>query len=222
MHEIWKLIEEAIDTTIKDLRNLFRLVKENEEIKDRVLGGLRNLFRIEKENKTIKDIIVRNIRNLFENEEEENYCKPVRLSNFWSNNYIEDESNGDRNKALSVEEYLNKIRPYLKDIINNLKKSDTWKIQLTIANNFISSIDNDEEREMHSKSDNIEIMMNDKADETVDSLWFTWFDSRKNRYKNNLGSMKGRECVFDYVQLLYYKCHKINPNLGGSKTKKQQ
>ena len=40
----------------------------------------------------------------------------------------------------SVEEYLNKIRPYLKDII---------KIQLTITNNFISSIDNDEEGVMH-------------------------------------------------------------------------
>ena len=45
----------------------------------------------------------------------------------------------------SVEEYLNKIRPYLKDIIKNLGKSDTQKIQLTITNNFISSIDNDEE-----------------------------------------------------------------------------
>ena len=30
--------------------------------------------------------------------------------------------------------------------MNNLKKSDTQKIQLAIANNFISSIDNDEER----------------------------------------------------------------------------
>ena len=54
----------------------------------------------------------------------------------------------------SVEEYLNKIRQYLNDIINNLKKSDTWKIQLAIANNFISSIGEDEERTMHSKSDN--------------------------------------------------------------------
>ena len=44
---------------------------------------------------------------------EENYYKPVRVSNFWSNNYIEQESNGDKNKRLSVEEYLNKIRPYL-------------------------------------------------------------------------------------------------------------
>ena len=34
--------------------------------------------------------------------------------------------------------------------MNNLKKSDTQKIQLAIANNFISSIDNDEERVMHS------------------------------------------------------------------------
>ena len=28
--------------------------------------------------------------------------------------------------------------------------------------------------------------------------------------------MEGSEFVFGYVYLLYYKCHKINPNLGGS------
>ena len=136
----------------------------------------------------------------------------ITVRNFWSNNYIEYESNSDRNKTLSVEEYLNNIRPYLKDIINNLKKSDMWKIQLTIANNFISSIDNDEERVVHSKSDNIEIMINDEADEVIKEL----SDSLKNRYQINLESMKGSEFVFDYVHLLYYKCHKINLNPGGS------
>ena len=40
-----------------------------------------------------------------------------------------------------------------------LKKSDTWTIQLAIEINFISSKDVDEERVMHSKSDNIEIMI---------------------------------------------------------------
>ena len=30
--------------------------------------------------------------------------------------------------------------------------------------------------------------------------------SLKNRYQNNLKSMKGSEFVFDYVQLLYYEC----------------
>ena len=38
----------------------------------------------------------------------------------------------------------------------------------------------------------------------------------KKRYQNNLESMKGNEFVFDYVYLLYYKCHKTNLNRGGS------
>ena len=141
-------------------------------------------------------------------EEEENYYKPVTVNNFWSNNYIECESSSDRNKTLSNEEYLNKFNPYLKDTINNLKMSDSWKIQLTIANNFISSIDNDDECVMHSKSDNIKLMNNDEADEVIKAL----FDSIINIYRNNLESMKGSEFVFDYVQVLYYKYHKINLN----------
>ena len=44
----------------------------------------------------------------------------LREGNLWSNNYIENESNGDRNKTLSVEEYLHKIRQYLKNIISKL------------------------------------------------------------------------------------------------------
>ena len=48
-----------------------------------------------------------------------------------------------------VEEYLNEIKQYLKYITNNLKNSYTWKIQLTIANNFIFSTDNNEECVMH-------------------------------------------------------------------------
>ena len=55
--------------------------------------------------------------------------------------------------------------------MNNLKKSDTWKIQLTISNNFNSFLDNDEERVLHSKSDNIEIMFNDEADEVMEQLF---------------------------------------------------
>ena len=59
--------------------------------------------------------MIRDIRNLFE--EQEDYYIPVRVGNFLSNNYIEFKNNGDRNKAPSVEEYLNKITPYLKGII---------------------------------------------------------------------------------------------------------
>ena len=133
-------------------------------MKDRILRDIRNVFRLENENKAIKDIIVRDIRNHLENEERENYYKPVRVINFWSNNYIEQESKSYRNKRLSVEEYLIKIRLYLKDILNNLKTFDMQKNQLKIPNNFISFIDSDKEHVMHLKSNNIEIMMNDEAD----------------------------------------------------------
>ena len=58
-----------------------------------------------------------------------------------SNNCIEYESNGDRNKTRPIEGYLFKIRLYVKDILNDLQKSDTWKIELTVAINFVSSKD---------------------------------------------------------------------------------
>ena len=71
----------------------------------------------------IKDILryIRDIRNLSELEnEEEYYYKPIRFGNFHINNYIKYESNG-----LSIEEYLNAIRSYLKVVLNNIKKSDS-------------------------------------------------------------------------------------------------
>ena len=46
---------------------------------------------------------------------------------------------------------------------------------------------------MHSKSDNIEIMIKDEADEVIKEL----FDSHKNRYQNNLESTNSSEFVFD-------------------------
>ena len=106
----------------KDIRNLFRLKKEQNytAVKDAW-----NIFGQEKEAKAIEDRIIRDIKNFFQHEkEEENYHKTVRVINFWSNNYIEYESDVDKNKTLSAEKYLNKISPYLKDV-SNLKKSDT-------------------------------------------------------------------------------------------------
>ena len=75
---------------------------------------------------------------------------------------------GDRNKTLSVEEYLYKIRSYLKDTIDDVKSSDTWKIQLTITINFITSKDdNDKKRVIYSEGDNMKIMISDEGDEVI-------------------------------------------------------
>ena len=110
--------------------------------------------------------IIRDIKTLFL-QEEEYYCKAVIITNVMNNDYIEYESNSDRNKNVSVKEYLNVIKPYLKDMIIDLQISDTWKIQLTIAINFISSKDVDEQCVIHSKSENIEVMPYDDAYEVL-------------------------------------------------------
>ena len=55
---------------------------------------------------------------------------------------------------------------YLKDI-TDLRTTGTWIVQLTIAVNFISSRDNDEEQVMHSESDNIEVMTRDNVNEVM-------------------------------------------------------
>ena len=57
-------------------------------------------------NRLIKDRIISDIRTLFE-QEKKDYYKPKRLSNFFlNNNYVEYESNADKNKNL-LEEYNN-------------------------------------------------------------------------------------------------------------------
>ena len=84
-----------------------------------------------------------------------------------NNNHIKYKSNGDKNSNLLLDKYLNKIKPYLTDIIINLQSSDTWKIQLTIAINFTSSKDTEEECVMHSTSNNIKLTPYNDANEVV-------------------------------------------------------
>ena len=62
---------------------------------------------------------MRDIRTLFEPKED--YYKPIRISNNFSSNYIEDESNGHKEKTLPIKEYLNEIKPYLSNMINDNK-----------------------------------------------------------------------------------------------------
>ena len=117
----------------------------------------------------IKDRIIRDIRALFELEED--YCKPKRVSNFWNNDYIGYESNGDKNRNLSLNEYLSKIELYLRNIMIDLQNSDTWKIQLTIA---IILKDVEEECVMHSTINNIKFTPCSNVNEVIE-FWVPSF-----------------------------------------------
>ena len=65
---------------------------------------------------------------------------------------------------------------------------------------------------MHSKSDNIEVMAFDGVNEVIGE-----FLSLLSKYQISLETTMGcSDFIFDCVNLMYYKCHKINFNRGGS------
>ena len=61
----------------------------------------------------------------------------------------------------------------------DLQNSDTWKIQLTIVINFISSKDAGEERVMNSWGNNIKLTSYNDANEKTDEI----FESLRSRYQ---------------------------------------
>ena len=64
---------------------------------------------------------IRDVKKLFDLSIDEDYYKPIVTNDAFNSNYIEYESKGDKDKKLATEEYLDMIRPYLNDIINNHK-----------------------------------------------------------------------------------------------------
>ena len=99
----------------------------------------------------------------------------------YNNNYIEYRSKGD--KLLTIEEYLNLIEPYLRELLNDHKNKGEWKIQLTAQINFISlRPGSNETRVMHTRSFNEEFMNGSDTDKIIKKL----FKSLLQRYQENL------------------------------------
>ena len=126
---------------------------------------------------------------------------PIKINNVFTNNYIEFQSNGYRDRTLSIKEYLDVIKKYSSNIVNDHKTQNEWEIQLTMEIIFISFKDSNETRTIHTTSDSIEIMIGNEKDEIIEER----FESHLQKYQEGLKkSMKGSEFVFDSIDLLYY------------------
>ena len=102
-------------------------------------------------------------------------------------------------KNLSLKGYLNKTKHYWRDIISNLQKSGTCRVQLTIAINSISPKNVDKEFAMDSNSDKTEFKTFCNVN-ISDELFRSIF----SRYQNDLETSRtGSDFIFDSVQLLY-------------------
>ena len=61
---------------------------------------------------------------------------------------------------------------------------ETWTIQLTIAINFISSKVAEEQRIMHSRSNNVKLTSYNDADEVVDELFLVTSFKIPRKFRN--------------------------------------
>ena len=71
----------------------------------------------------------------------------------------------------------------------------------------LTSKDTEEEHVMHSAGDNIKFAHYNNANKVVNKF----FESLCSKYQDNLEiSMRQSNFIFDSVQPMYFKCHKVN------------
>ena len=160
-----------------------------------------------------QDNITYGLDYLFNELNEEDYYEPKGIKSAFDGSYMLYESRGGKDAKLALYEYFNKLKHYLKDMINNYKSKGESKIQITMRIIFVSFLDNNETQEMHTKSDNIEIMSGTDTSDVINEL----IDSFMKRYQERLETkMKGSSYIFERIDLLEYHLHRISLNRGSS------
>ena len=85
-------------------------------------------------------------------------------------------------------------------MIEEYKLKGEWKIQLTAEINFISlKPGSDKIRTMHTRSDNIEIMIVDDNDDIIEELFKSFLQKYEEKLQNK---MRGLDFEFDGVNFL--------------------
>ena len=195
---------------MKEISNrLYNIENKNElENSNEYLNELdKKIIKLNEYNNNNDDFI-ENVRDLFNIV---NY-EPILIKTGFNNNYLEYRSEG--NDSLSFKEYLNLIKPYLNDLINDKKDKGEWKLQLTGQINFISRRPgSDETRVMHTRSVCEEFMSGSETEEIVEKL----FRSLLQRYQDNLNEkMRGSDFIFNGVNYLFYDFNRVSISKGGS------
>ena len=130
---------------------------------------------------------------LFDELNEDDYYEPKKVKRAFDGGYILYESRGDSDGRLSIDEYFNIVKPYLKDLIDDHKSKAEWEIQLSMRVIFVSFTNANETREMYSKSDNVKIMSGIETEDIINELVSIFH----KRYQEGLETkMKGSSFTF--------------------------
>ena len=162
---------------------------------------------------------IRDIENLFDKVNEEGYYKPILVKGSFNGNYKYYESRGDKEKELSVQQYLNIIMPYLYDLINDHRIArGVWKIQINMRVNIISSKDTRETCTIYSWSNNVSIMQGRDTNDIIKKF----FEPFLHHYQEKLKTIKGSDFAFESIYLMDYKLHRVRLKKGRSYIKSHE
>ena len=109
-----------------------------------------------------------------DDDDDADYYKPILDKSCFNENYKYYESRGDKDKKLSPEQYLDMIKAYLTDLINDHKRKE-WKIQISMHITFVSSNDTGETRTILLWSNNEEIRLGNETDSIIKRLFNFFF-----------------------------------------------
>ena len=84
-----------------------------------------------------------------------------------------------------------------------------------MAINFASSKDSDEIQTMHTKINNVEIMMGNEVQMKLSSTFLNLF---LKKYQKALEESMRKKIIYDNVDVLYYNLNKVSLSKGGSYT----
>ena len=198
--------------------NALKAKEQNDSLTDVEKKVLKRINRYHKDFKKDLDKLQKYQHNItygldyFSNEKDD-YYKPKEDKKVLDGGYILYESMRDTDGRLSIDKYFNIIKPYLKDLIDDHKPKDEWKIQLSMQIIFVSFTDANKTHEMYSKCDNIIIKKSAETEDIANELFNTFF----KRYQEGLETkMRRSSFTFDRINLLKYYLHKISLNRGSS------
>ena len=103
----------------------------------------------------------------------------------------------DRTKELSLKQYIDKVIPYLSELIE--KKNTNQKIQLDVGINFKHTVDREIKYTFHIKSKNMEILPGDNVNDIIKELTASLFE---NYEEEILILRNGSGYVYDNVEVL--------------------
>ena len=160
---------------------------------------------------------ITDIKNTYNYIDINNHYNPELIASAYDKNYENYRINGDKNKELSLNDYLNTIRPNTNELITN-KIINKNKVQLAVSITFLNYTNNDT-ADKYILSDNITIRPTDDTNQIIAEL----YNSLLQRYQETLeNKMEGSNFVYDHINFLDIKFNQVDLIRGGTYMKEDK